>query len=219
MSRHKLLPGALRLLAALVVAGGVTVLKPEWWLALLAPVSGVVIDLCTPWLQSVTVRVEETMLWIEGAIRLSMTEANGGTLRELPAQWNRPGTAYLLTFVVACAAWAFPNASWRHRLAAFPLALALAALISAGAVTNDVQYTGLKAMGGGSLQHIELADTPETRAVLASLEKQFRRTTRIKAFRDAGGLLFLAALAGLAGYAVPLPRRPGRQAVGRQARK
>lgn len=194
---------ALRLTAALFLTGALVWLFPEWWLTLCRPFMAFVIEQATPWLSAVSVQVDGTMLMIRGQLDLGVTQIDGQPVPGLDTQWGRPGDKYMILLIVACATWVLPAASWRQRVLALPLTLLLTVCITAATLTNEVKSTGLREMGGGALRHIELENTSENIERLQGFERQLRRVIWVKSFNDAGGNIFLAVLAGLAGYAMP----------------
>jgi hypothetical protein len=177
-----------------------------------ARVAAPIVDLCTPWIERVSIRVENGILFIAGDLVFDASLADGRPFPPVPGTWRQSAAIYLAMLVVFCGAWVIPPGFRRRRWAVLPPALVALVLAAALALTAEVQRAALESIGSGALREIPLADTPLNRELLLSLEGRLGWLRSVCAFLDAGGRLGLALALGFAAAWLPAQGRPRRDA-------
>jgi uncharacterized membrane protein (DUF441 family) len=186
--------------------------QPDPTARLFARAAAPIVDRVTPWIDNVSIRVENGILFISGAIVFDAPLADGRPLPPLPGDWRQSGSVYVAMLVVFCCAWVIPSGFRLWRWAALPPALLVLTALASIALTAEVQRAALDTIGSGALRDVALADTPQNRELLLSLERRLYLLRSTCAFLDAGGRLGLAMLIGLAAAWLPMRGLPERKA-------
>ena len=186
--------GAFALLLALVIVW------PKPWILLVAHTTAPVIDAVTPWAQHVSVEVVDSLLVITGDLVFPGVLDDGSPMPAISGNWRQSALGYVAVLAVALTAWAIPSVAWRRRALDLPLALTLAILWAALALTAEIQRAALESIGSGALAHIAMADLPQNHELLSALQRRLSGLRWVCAFLHAGGRLGIALLAGFAAY-------------------
>ena len=190
--------GAFLLVTALVFV------FPGTWLRLVAPLAAVTTNAFNPYLESVSVAVEDLGFHAQGVFQMDVTLADGAALPELLVWWKKADCWKTLgILVVAATIWACPACGWRRRLVLFPVVLAAAAWVSAYDVGIEIQETMLRDLAPKIFLENPLAASAANQAALQRLETWHATVLWARQFNEGGGRMLLAVLAGLIGHVLP----------------
>lgn len=188
-----------RVFAAFLAAAAMISAYPAPLMRWIAPGVRALTALTFPEVERLSLKADGGHISIEGALQLTLARDDGQPISPVLGKWQRSVGPTLNLLVVAMAAFAAPAMSARRRVAAVPWVLVFAWCVCSFHLAVEIQEVALRFIGHEWLPTFSFAATDENVARFHALERRYTIITWIKSFNDAGGIYFLAFLAGLAG--------------------
>lgn len=192
-----------RVVSTFAVVVGFVSLRPGWWLTIASPLFGFLNDVLSPYLNGTSIQIEGPMLYGTVVFDLGMNLIDGNPVPLLPITWHYSAGLLLHILVISITTWAMPPMDIRSRLAAFPFVLLFTALVSSVDLSVELQEQTFRAVARDWLPGFQFMADESNQKANAFLQYWSMSIRWIKEFHNAGGRLFLGAITGLIGCAVP----------------
>lgn len=147
MNRRFILSTVSRWILVFAVVLAMILAWPDAWLVLLTPLTGFMSNLICPYLDSITLAIEEGVIHVRGGIQIGMVLADGSPLPAVPGEWQKHGQQTLNILLVALPVWAMPPMTWRRRLLGLPLVLVGSLVVCGYDLTVQIQESALSMIG------------------------------------------------------------------------
>jgi hypothetical protein len=188
--------------AAFLATAALVCAFPAPLMRLISPGVRALTALTFPQVERLSLLTDDARISIEGTLRLNLVRDDGQSIPPVPGKWQKSAGPTLYLLVVTMAAFAAPAMSARRRVAAAPWALVFAWGVCSFHLAVEIQEVALRFIGYEWLPALSFAATDENVARFHALERRYTAISWVKSFNDAGGVYFLAFIAGWAGSVV-----------------
>jgi len=193
----------IRMLVLCLLSTIMVLYYPWIWLRVVAPLAGFFADAACPYINELKATNDGLLIRLHGQFHIALTRADGTSLPPAILDWHKHSMQTLIMLVVAVSVWAAPAVTFKRRMLVFPVMLLALALACAYDLAVETQLAALHMIGTEWLPGIPMLNSDANADAFSRMENWYQSLKWVKAFNDAGGRLFLAALAGLIGYTRP----------------